>query len=172
MKVIPIRFSRALMVAAVAAMFAGAATAADKAAKDSKDPQAASYMKRYDADGNGYVSLAEYRKAGGSEKAFRETDGNADGQLDATEIFTAAAYDDRLQAGDLALDSWVTAKAKAALIRDKGVSGRAVSVETQSGTVQLSGFVKSHDESARAEQVVSRIEGVKKVINSLVVRSS
>lgn len=170
MKVTSIRFTRALMLGAAASVFAGAATAADKAAAQT-DPQAASYMKRYDADGNGHVSLAEYRKAGGSDKAFRETDANADGQLDATEIFTAAAYDDRLKAGELAHDSWVTAKAKAALIRDKGVSGRAVSVETQNGTVQLSGFVRSTQEAARAEQVVSRLEGVKRVINSLVVKS-
>ena len=52
------------------------------------------------------------RKAGGSEKAFFECDAKHDARLDSTEVFTAAAYDDRLQAGDLAKDTWVTAKVK------------------------------------------------------------
>ena len=67
-------------------------------------------------------------------------------------------------------DSAITTKVKAALIKDETVSGTAIKVETFKGTVQLSGFVNTATEKARAENIAAGIAGVKSVENKLTVK--
>ena len=64
-------------------------------------------------------------------------------------------------------DSLITGKVKAALIREKDLSAMDVNVETQNGTVQLSGFVDTKDQQDRAEKVAKSVTGVKEVKNDL-----
>jgi len=66
-------------------------------------------------------------------------------------------------------DSWITAKAKMALIADERVKGRQVSVETDKGVVTLRGKVDSAESKAAAESVAQGIEGAKSVRNDLQV---
>ena len=72
--------------------------------------------------------------------------------------------------GEALDDTAVTAKVKAAMVKDKEVSAGNVSVETVKGEVRLSGFVKSDAEKQRAGQIALQTEGVKSVSNGLVVR--
>lgn len=67
-------------------------------------------------------------------------------------------------------DTAITAKVKAALAGDPDVKGRDVSVETFRGTVQLSGFVDSPANVARAADLARRVDGVREVRNSLIVK--
>lgn len=71
-----------------------------------------------------------------------------------------------------ATDASVTTKVKAALIREKDLSAMDVNVETQNGTVQLSGFVDTKDQQARAEKVAKAVSGVKEVKNDLRLKGS
>jgi hyperosmotically inducible protein len=65
----------------------------------------------------------------------------------------------------------ITTKAKAKILETKGLKSLQISVETHQGEVLLSGFVDSAEAKAKAEEVVSQIEGVKSVKNSLEVKS-
>ena len=64
-------------------------------------------------------------------------------------------------------DTWITTKAKIALLTTDGVSGRAVNVDTVDGKVTLHGKVSSEGEKTKAEQTVRKLDGVKDVKNLL-----
>ena len=67
-------------------------------------------------------------------------------------------------------DRTITAAVKARLLEDKSTSGMTVDVDTQEGTVILSGFAKSAQEKSQAETLARSAKGVKNVRNLLVVR--
>lgn len=68
-------------------------------------------------------------------------------------------------------DSIITTKAKAKILATKELKSLQISVETRQGEVTLSGLVDNEAAKAKAEEVVSGIEGVKSVNNGLQVRS-
>lgn len=71
--------------------------------------------------------------------------------------------------GEVASDTAITTKVKAALLGDPDVAGTSINVETLNGTVQLSGFAKSPQEARRAVDLAQRVGGVKQVINKTTV---
>lgn len=73
-------------------------------------------------------------------------------------------------AGQYIDDSVITTKVKAALVKDDLTPGGAVKVDTLKGTVQLSGFVNTPEQKLQAGVVAGRIEGVKEVVNNIVVK--
>lgn len=78
-----------------------------------------------------------------------------------------AAEPPQESAGALVQDSVITAKIKANFLADKLVGAARISVETVNGTVQLSGFAKSPEEIARAQELAAKVEGVKIVKNDI-----
>lgn len=82
-----------------------------------------------------------------------------------------AGTENRASTGEYIDDAAVTARVKTALIREDQVKARHINVETFRGTVQLSGFVDSSDESQRAEEVARTVDGVQEVQNDLRIRS-
>ena len=64
-------------------------------------------------------------------------------------------------------DTAITAKVKAALMRDSRVNSTDISVETNKGEVVLSGFVDSQPQIEHAMQVARNVEGVSKVTNKM-----
>lgn len=156
------------LIAALAAGCIGATTAATAAQTDGR---ASAEFKRLDANGDGYLSQDEARKIRGFDKAFREADDNRDGRLDASEFVKAQSVHERIRAGKYVDDSLLTAKVKAALLKESAVSALAVSVETHNGVVLLSGFVDNESQARRAAEIASRVEGVVEVKNSLTVKS-
>ncbi len=76
----------------------------------------------------------------------------------------------RESTGEYIDDGVITTKVKTALVKDKTVSAREISVETYKGTVQLSGFVASEDEKNHAETLTRTVGGVKAVSNGIVIR--
>jgi hyperosmotically inducible protein len=67
-------------------------------------------------------------------------------------------------------DSMLTTKVKGAILNDPALDVNDISVETNKGTVQLSGFVKTQAEVDRAGVVANGVTGVKGVKNDLLVK--
>lgn len=126
---------------------------------------------KLDVNRDGYVSRDESRRIRGFDKAFAEADENRDGRLDADEFAKAQSRHALLRAGQYVDDSVITAKVKAALLKDAQMGALAVSVETHKGTVLLSGFVENASLARRAAEIAAGVEGVVTVKNSLVVKS-
>jgi len=67
-------------------------------------------------------------------------------------------------------DSVITTKVKAAIFEEPNLKTLEIGVETFKGIVQLSGFVNSSATALKASEVARKVEGVKGVKNSLVVK--
>jgi len=78
---------------------------------------------------------------------------------------SATAHD--RSTGQVVDDAALTAKVKASIAEEDGVSATSVNVTTYRGTVQLSGFVESEEAKRRAENAARDVEGVSKVQNDL-----
>ena len=75
-------------------------------------------------------------------------------------------------AGQYVDDATLTTKVKAAFVGDKQLKALQVSVETDHGTVRLSGTVDSRDQESEAVKVANQINGVKSVQDNLTVRNT
>lgn len=78
----------------------------------------------------------------------------------------------RSSTGEFIDDATITTKVKAAFVRDPVVKALDVNVDTFKSVVQLSGFVNTTDEKARAEQVAAGIAGVSSVKNNITVKTA
>jgi osmotically-inducible protein OsmY len=72
--------------------------------------------------------------------------------------------------GELIDDSVITTKIKALLAADNLLKSFQIGVETNKGTVQLSGFVSSQEAVDKAEQISKSVQGVKSLKNDLIVK--
>ncbi len=72
-------------------------------------------------------------------------------------------------AGAYAKDKEINARIKTAMYADKQVKGTEVNVNTLNGVVQLSGFVNTQAEKDRAGEIASRVPGVVKVYNNILL---
>jgi hyperosmotically inducible protein len=158
---------RAMMAALAAALIgtAGAVRAAEANQPVSPD------FSRLDANRDGYLSREETQQLRGFDQAFSEADDNRDGKLDAAEFTKAQSIHDREAAGQYVEDSVITAKVKAALLKDLKTRSFSVSVETRNGTVLLSGFVDDEGQVKRAVEIAGGVQGVVSVKNGLAVKS-
>ncbi len=77
---------------------------------------------------------------------------------------------DRESTGEYIDNSAITARVKSALASDDLVKAREINVESFRGTVQLSGFVSTSEEKARAERVTKSVAGVQEVKNNITVK--
>lgn len=69
--------------------------------------------------------------------------------------------------GEYIDDTAITARVKAAFVKDNQVKAANIKVETFKGTVQLSGFAESSAEIDRAVQTARLVPGVKAVTNDI-----
>ena len=69
-------------------------------------------------------------------------------------------------------DSWITTKAKIALLTTDGFSVNGANVDTNDGHVTLHGKVATNEDRTRAEATVRKVKGVKTVDNLLQVVDS
>ncbi len=72
--------------------------------------------------------------------------------------------------GEYIDDTVITTKVKSLLAADDFLKSFQVSVETFKGTVQLSGFVDSHQAVNRAAEITRDVKGVRAVKNNLIVK--
>jgi osmotically-inducible protein OsmY len=69
--------------------------------------------------------------------------------------------------GEYIDDTVITAKVKAAIMGDENLKVMEINVETFKGVVQLSGFVKSPADIARAVDVARSVKGATSVKNDI-----
>ncbi len=69
--------------------------------------------------------------------------------------------------GEYVDDSTITAKVKTAIFNEPDLKATEVNVETFKGVVQLSGFVSSEADRAKAAEVARKVGGVKAVRNDM-----
>ncbi len=67
-------------------------------------------------------------------------------------------------------DSSITARVKFDINREPTLNMFQIHVDTNKGVVQLSGFVDDRDAVGKAEAIARKVQGVKTVINNLVVK--
>lgn len=153
--------------------FAGAGTPALAIgnADDINQSPLASEFRKLDVNHDNKLTREEAAHDHDLAGSFDRADSNADGVLSSDEYskFKSAAQQKRLE-GFLD-DSTVTAKVKAELLKDIGMKGLKISVETYKGQVILSGFVDNDQQLHRAVEIASGIRGVQSVKNSLIVKS-
>ncbi|MDB6112934.1 MAG: hypothetical protein JWR69_4684 [Pedosphaera sp.] len=75
-------------------------------------------------------------------------------------------------AGERVDERGTSARVQAALAEDTRYKYPSVSVETFTGTVELSGVVDSQDQQSRAVELAGQVPDVKAVVNYLTVKTS
>jgi hyperosmotically inducible periplasmic protein len=85
-------------------------------------------------------------------------------------LAACAPMQGRESAGEYVDDTAITAKIKAELVRDKELPATQIRVETLQNVVQLSGFVDTAAQKAKAGQMARQIAGVRDVKNDIIVR--
>ncbi len=66
-------------------------------------------------------------------------------------------------------DAALTAKVKTALITEPGLNALAIDIDTKDGVVSLFGTTDTAANRDKAVQIASKVEGVKSVVNKLVI---
>ena len=158
-------FRTAILVLASTAAATTAASGVADAADDSRQPSR--LFLQLDANHDGYVSRSEAANAREFDQAFAGADENRDGKLSADEFIKAESIHQRQQLAEFAADSVITAKVKAALIKDLELKAFDVGVETNQGRVLLSGFVDDRHQAQHAVRLASAVRGVERVENAL-----
>jgi hyperosmotically inducible protein len=129
-------------------------------------------FKQLDTDSNALLSQAEFSNDKFFTKGhFVKADVDNNGTLNQEEFVSYKSDTQKQAAKRVASDTVITSKAKAQLLAEKDLKSLQISVKTYNGAVILSGFVDDEISKSKAETIVSRIEGVKSVKNSLVVKS-
>ena len=159
------RRTAVMTLTACAALCAANASAAEKNVQRD-DPK----FDRLDKNRDGVLTRDEVRQIRDYARAFIEADDNKDGKLDRDEFIKAEFIHDRIVAGKYISDSIVTAKVKAALLKEPELKSMDVSVETSRGEVLLSGFVTDEGQRARAMRAAIAVDGVVSVKDLLLVR--
>lgn len=81
-----------------------------------------------------------------------------------------AATETRQSTSEYVDDSWITTKVKSEIFAEPSLKVAQVNVETYQGVVQLSGFVESKADMAKAVEVTRAVKGVKSVKNDMRLR--
>lgn len=111
------------------------------------------------------VGLAACDKPGPAENAGKKLDQAAESVGDKLGAQSA-------KAGVVIDDTEITSKVKAAIFAEPGLKTLQISVDTVRGLVTLSGSVDSLQNSHRAKELASAVQGVNEVNNRLVVKSN
>ena len=99
---------------------------------------------------------------------------NALGMLAALALAACASKEPETKrtTGEFTNDAALTAKVKSAIATDVGArTAAAINIETYRGIVQLTGFVDSREQAAKAEAAAKKVDGVKSVKNDVRIKS-
>lgn len=128
-------------------------------------------FRQLDRNSDNKLSSTETKADSDFTQNFSRADTNHDGTLSLEEYGTYKSAVQKARMEEFLDDSSITAKVKAEILKDNGIKGISISVETYRGHVILSGFVDNPQQAQRAVQIASGIRGVSAVKNSLVVKN-
>ena len=154
---------RALLI--VASISASAATLGQGSGEPGGGARGAEFA-ALDRNRDGYVTRSEALADPEIYKRFAQFDLNQDRQLSLAEYLAAREDNDKRAQQDAAL----AARVKAALIAERGIPSRSISVDSYEGEVQLSGFVPAPGMASRAGRITAGVSGVRTVHNNIVVK--
>jgi len=124
-----------------------------------------------DINGDGVLSRDEYLAVNYEGRSFDDADSDGNGLLNEAEYVKARSLNERLTVEKFVDDAWITTKVKAVLIKEDVLTGLKIEVDTSGGVVQLSGWVENRKQASVAETIVSKVKGVRRVENDLLVKS-
>lgn len=134
-----------------------------------QSPLAAEF-KKLDSNHDGKLTREEASRDQDLLGNFARADTNSDGVLAVDEYSSYKSSAQQKRVEGFLDDSTVTAKVKSELVKDAGIKGLKISVETYKGEVILSGFVENEKQLKRAIEIASGIRGVQSVKNGLVIK--
>ena len=103
---------------------------------------------------------------GSADQAKRSADATVDaGKVAANKVAEVAAA-----TGEAVSDGWITTKLKAKFADEVVLNGSDITVDTKDHAVTLSGLVLSPQAKTRAVEIANGTEGVRLVVNHLVVK--
>src|SRR5262245_2216846 len=152
----------AWLTASCVLVMAGTAAAAQTACGFQPDGALTSpgqSFQQLDTNRDGFLSREETRALREFDPIFTEADENRDNRLGADEFAKAQVTCERQRLGRVIGDGVITAKIKAALLKDPLVSTSDVNIATYKGSVQLLGFVDSERQARRAAEVAAGVDG-------------
>ena len=85
-------------------------------------------------------------------------------------VVGCASTNKKESTGEYINDSVITTKVKAAVLNEPTLKSSEINVETFKGVVQLSGFVNSKEDIAKAAEVARGVKGVSSVKNDMLVK--
>lgn len=85
---------------------------------------------------------------------------------------TGTAPAQKSEASQYVSDSALTARVRTALLAERGLKSTDISVETENGTVQLSGFATSSAQIDQAVDVTRHVKGVRDLKNDLRLKTA
>lgn len=157
-------------IIALACTTAASAVASGQSDLPGDTRQPSKLFQQLDTNHDGYVSHDEAARVSGLEQTFPASDTNRDAKLSPDEFIKSESILDRKHIAKAAEDSVITAKVKAALIKDLELNAFDVSVETYHGRVLLSGFVDNRKQAQDAVQIAAAVGGVTHVENALKIK--
>jgi hyperosmotically inducible protein len=165
----PIKRVASITLAVAGAVASAAIFAAPPSESEPNEPARAKFLK-LDRNANGYLEKSEIAHLRGYEAAFDQADENRDGKLDPGEFIKAESIYDRARAAAYVGDGALTAKVKAALLKESNLKSADVHVETDRGRVLLSGWVENPEQRNKAVKAASLVQGVVEVKDGMKVR--
>jgi len=117
------------------------------------------------------IGLAACDKEHPAESAGRSIDQAADKAGDKMDQVSKNLGEQSDKVGEALDDTAITAKVKAAILKEPDLSVLRINVETTKGVTTLSGSVDSQQNSDRAKEIASAVAEVKEVDNQLVVKA-
>ena len=127
-------------------------------------------FKALDKNQDGYLTHDETEQDTFLSSRFNTADRNHDGKLSEDEFSEEKREGQQALVKSFLEDSTITAQIKANLIKDNGIRGLAISVQTHRRQVILSGFVDNEQQVSRAYEIAFGVSGVLSVKNSLLLK--
>jgi hyperosmotically inducible protein len=127
-------------------------------------------FKKLDSNSDMLLSQLEAARDSDISNHFSKADIDQDGVLSVDEYINFKSDMQQKRVATYIDDATITAKVKAELIKDAGLDGIDISVETHKGQVILSGFVNNGEQLLKAVHIASGVQGVQSVKNALIIK--
>ena len=128
-----------------------------------------------DVDADAAVDGSADIAGDGTPRTLADTDGDGVDEVDdANDLVGDRVDNDRLGddtggPSDVVDDAWITGKVKSQLLADESVAGLEIDVDTKANVVTLSGTVDTQVAHDTALRIARSTQGVKQVVDNLVV---